>query len=374
MCVTSPNQILLGQDATKIFDARGGTIGRGAENDWILVDPDRFVSSKHASISYLHPGFFVTNMSTSGTYLNDGAEPIGWGISCELQDGDCLFIGHYEIAVSIDEGVSVARAAVVTSQESSWGGSNFQTSSGAAFGFRWHSCARTNTGQARGANEDGYLDLAQQGLWIVADGMGGYLLGELASSTVVNCCHGIEAPDNLAQYSELISRRLEAANRFLRDEAVRYDVEKIGSTVVALMISEGSFCCLWTGDSRLYRYRHDTLEQLTRDHSLFDELVRAGVVPADTTGHPAERIITRSVGGDSNLQLDSITGELRHGDVFLLCSDGLYKGLEDSAIAAIMKCDGPSQSCDRLIDQALAGGARDDITVVVISVEAAIDF
>jgi serine/threonine protein phosphatase PrpC len=376
MRVTSANQGLLGQDATKILDAHGCTIGRAAENDWILPDPDRFVSSNHASIGYHDAGFFVTDVSMNGTYLNYGAEPIGWGNSCELRDGDCLSIGNYEIAVSIDrgeQGVSFLGPAVAETADSVSDGRNLPTNSAAAFGFRWHSCVHSDAGLVRAANEDAFLDLVHEGLWIVADGMGGYTLGELASSTVVDSCRSVEAPSSLAQYSDLVSQRLGGANQFLREEAVRRDVQTIGSTVVALMLAEGSFCCLWAGDSRLYRYRDDVLEQLTRDHSLLDELIRAGVVPADTTRHPAEGIITRSVGGDSELQLASINGALRDRDVFLLCSDGLYKELEDAAIVAVVRDAPPAQTCDWLIDQALARGARDNVTVLVVSVEAAID-
>lgn len=375
MRVISANQGRLGEEVSKTFDLRGGTIGRAAENDWILPDPDRFVSSSHASIDYRGTGFFVTDRSMNGTYLNHATEPIGLGNSCELRDGDCLSIGSYEIVMSIDKGEQGASflGPVAEPVDSVAGRHSVPTSLAAALRFRWHSCARSDPGRARAANEDNCLDLAHEGLWMVADGMGGYLLGELASSTVVDSCRSLAAPGSLAEYSDLVSQRLGMANRFLREEAVRRGVQTIGSTVVALLVADGSFCCLWSGDSRLYRYRDDVLEQLTRDHSLIEELIRAGVVPAGTTRHPAEGLITRSVGGDSELQLDHITGELRHGDTFLLCSDGLYKELEDSTLASIMRDAEPGQTCDRLIDQALARGARDNVTVLVVSVETAIE-
>jgi len=237
-------------------------------------------------------------------------------------------------------------------------------------GLGWHACSRSDAGSARSTNEDSCLDLSQEGLWMVADGMGGYLLGELASGKVIDSCRAIRAPDSLAQYSEQVGQRLQAVNRFLREEAIRRDVQTIGSTVVALMVSEGRFCCLWAGDSRLYRYRDDTLEQLTSAHSLIGELIAAGVLPPGTTRHPAEGVITRSVGGDTELRLDSVTGELQSGDVFLLCSDGLYKELQDQEIADVMKQGGPETSCDHLIDMAVARGARDNVTVLLVFVEA----
>jgi len=239
-----------------------------------------------------------------------------------------------------------------------------------AVGLSWHSCSRSDAGCTRRANEDNCLDLPGDGLWVVADGMGGYLLGEFASHTVVDSCRVIRAPESLAQYSEQVSQKLQAANLFLREEAVRRDIQTIGSTVVALMFSEGHFCCLWAGDSRLYRYRGDTFEQLTRDHSLMDELIAAGVLPSGTTRHPAEGVITRSVGGDNELRLDNITGELRPGDIFILCSDGLYKELDDQEIAEIIKQGDPQASCDRLMDQALTRGARDNVTVMMVFVGA----
>jgi len=375
MRVTSANQGLLGHDATKILDASGCTIGRAPENDWILPDSDRFLSANHASITYRDAGFFVTDMSMNGTYLNDSSAPIGLGNSYDLRDGDCLYLGNYAITLSMgsdEQQVPLSGSAISEPMDTVASRRSLPTNSAAAFGFRWHSCGRSDPGSARGENEDSCLDLAQQALWVVADGMGGYLQGELASKTIVELCHSIEAPDNLTQFSGLVSQRLKEANLSLREEAVRRDVKTIGSTVVALMLAEGSFCCLWAGDSRLYRYRNDALEQLTRDHSLIEDLIGAGVLPAGTTRHPSANIITRSVGGEDELQLESITGKLRPGDVFLLCSDGLYKELEHSEIAAAMSNAPPALVCDRLIQQTLDRGARDNVTVLVISVETSI--
>ena len=235
--------------------------------------------------------------------------------------------------------------------------------------FHWHSCSQTDRGRTRKINEDAFLDLPQEGLWIVADGMGGHLSGELASNAVINSCRNIKAAGNLSLFTEEVKQRLQETNQFLRTEATRRDAVAIGSTAVALLTSEGQFSCIWAGDSRLYLYRNGALKQLTRDHSLMEEFIREGLIPPDTRSHPTQNIITRSIGGQDELQLDSIIGELCHGDIFLACSDGLSKELTDQEIAAIIKENNLGQSCQKLIESALAHGAHDNVTVVLVQFE-----
>jgi serine/threonine-protein phosphatase Stp1 len=144
----------------------------------------------------------------------------------------------------------------------------------------------------------------------------------------------------------------------------------IASTVVILLIREGHFVSFWAGDSRGYLLRDRVLQQITRDHSLVQDLVDNGVItPEQAEGHPQSNIITRAVGADSDtLELDKVSGKLLDGDRFLLCSDGLCKTLDDATIERMLAADGSTNIAETLIEAALQAGARDNITAVVVEV------
>jgi len=138
----------------------------------------------------------------------------------------------------------------------------------------------------------------------------------------------------------------------------------IASTLVVLLARDGHFACLWAGDSRVYLLRGGTLAQVTRDHSLVQELVDAGAITAEEAdGHPRANVITRAVGAAEALELDKVSNRLAAGDRFLLCSDGLNKTLSDAELAGLMADPGPA---DRLLAEALERRATDNITVVAV--------
>jgi len=233
--------------------------------------------------------------------------------------------------------------------------------------LNWSSASRTDVGTVRKLNEDSVLDLPELGLWIVADGMGGHAAGDFASGAIVSALATIARPSSLDELVSEVRRRLQAVNRHLNEEARSRREQVIGSTVVALLTFGGYGIVLWAGDSRAYLYRRGELIQLTRDHSQVEELVSRGLLtPEQAEGHPAANVITRAVGVVDSLELDSETLEVAEDDTFLLCSDGLYRELDDNAIKARLALGDCRRSCDALVDAALAQQARDNVSVIVV--------
>lgn len=228
--------------------------------------------------------------------------------------------------------------------------------------FRWQSASCSHVGRVRRINEDAMLDQPERGLWAVADGMGGHTLGDVASRMVV------DALAHLPQTStDAIRASLAEVNRRLMTEAAMRDVQVIGSTAVVLLAS-GSHCsCLWAGDSRIYRYRDGVLQQLTRDHSHVEELVARGLLsPAEASRHPGHNLITRAIGVADLLELEEDDTEVRPGDMFVLCSDGLSNEVDPQQMAALLARHDCKLAAQRLVDEALKHGGRDNVTVVVV--------
>jgi protein phosphatase len=125
--------------------------------------------------------------------------------------------------------------------------------------FRWTSASRSHAGRVREVNEDACLEQPGRGLWAVADGMGGHSLGEFASRVAIRSLTDLPPPQNLKQYVALAQERLQGANSRLRDEAARRDVQLIGTTIAALLVSQRECACLWAGDSRIYLCRKGRL-------------------------------------------------------------------------------------------------------------------
>jgi len=236
--------------------------------------------------------------------------------------------------------------------------------------WHWSSASRTDVGRVRELNEDSILELPDRGLWVVADGMGGHAAGDFASGAVVAGLASLPPPEDPGEFPSDVRQRLQTVNRQLVDEARNRHAQVIGSTVVALLLFAGHGVVVWAGDSRAYRFRQGELTQLTRDHSHVDELVSLGLItPQEAEGHPAANMITRAVGAAGYLELDSETLAVEKGDTFLLCSDGLYRELDTDDIKAGLALHDCRQACDVLVDAALARGARDNVSVIVVRVE-----
>jgi len=233
---------------------------------------------------------------------------------------------------------------------------------------RYRSAGRTDPGAKRTHNEDTFVDRANAGLWAVADGAGGHEAGEVASGMIRDALLAI--PDGLPAGRMLgeVRQRIALVHETLLEAGAARNNATIASTLVVLILRGDHFACLWAGDSRLYRLRAGTLEQVSRDHSLVQELVDAGAVrPEDAESHPRANVITRAVGaGEEELEIDKTTDRVLPGDRFLLCSDGLSKCLPASEIAVLLGLPDIAQVPDMLIAAALARQATDNVTAVVV--------
>jgi len=228
---------------------------------------------------------------------------------------------------------------------------------------------RTDTGRQRNANEDSLFTKAP--LFVVADGMGGAQAGEVASKAAVESFeHDLPAAPPLRVLEETI----EAANRTIH-ELARKDPNLAGmgtTTTAAIVDLEAEEVAIGhVGDSRAYRFRGGKFEQLTRDHSLVEEMRRKGqLTDAQAEDHPQRSIITRALGPEPEVQVDLQTVPAQDGDVFLICSDGLTTMLDDDDIARIVsRATSLSSAVRALVDEANRAGGRDNITVVAFRLE-----
>ncbi|MCW3473912.1 PP2C family protein-serine/threonine phosphatase [Limobrevibacterium gyesilva] len=239
---------------------------------------------------------------------------------------------------------------------------------------RFRSWATTHVGTVRTHNEDAYVNRPDLGLWAVADGAGGHARGEVASRMIVDALEGIPVGLSAGEILAEVRNRMQATHAALRDAAASGDARDISaSTVVILIARDDHFACLWAGDSRGYLLRNGQMMQITKDHSLVQELVDAGAISAaDAENHPRANVITRAVGAESDIaELDKVTSRLTPGDRFLLCSDGLCKTLDEAEIAHLLATPAEAEPSERLVDAALAHNVRDNVTAVAIEVLAA---
>jgi serine/threonine-protein phosphatase Stp1 len=221
----------------------------------------------------------------------------------------------------------------------------------------------------RARNEDAFLALPEQGLWVVADGMGGHQNGALASRLIVEQLAEPSVGD-LPQRLDELRKRLHALNRRLGQEltvTAAHPDPVIGSTVVALLIEGDRAACVWAGDSRCYLWRGSRLYQLSRDHSLLQQLIdEQQLSPSEAARHPAAHALTRAIGASDELKLEILELDVLPGDAFLLCSDGLYQGVSVDDLGAALNLPSPQLTLNRLFQQALDGPARDNLSAVVI--------
>jgi len=231
----------------------------------------------------------------------------------------------------------------------------------------WFSCARTNVGHVRKANEDSFLDAQEQGLWVVADGMGGHSRGDRASQAIIEKLHDFTTTKNAENDLEDILKRLHEANSQCRAEAEGQG--SMGSTVAALYVYGIEAYVVWAGDSRIYRYREPDFVQITDDHSLVQELYRLGELEAEELdNHPSSNVITRAVGVHDSLEPQVRKIKVEPGDRYLLCSDGLFKDVAPEELKERLIQFGPEQAADALMSLALRRGGTDNTTAIVVQI------
>ncbi|MEO6248183.1 MAG: protein phosphatase 2C domain-containing protein [Sphingomicrobium sp.] len=230
--------------------------------------------------------------------------------------------------------------------------------------------SRTHVGLRRKVNEDSVLECTSRGLWAVADGMGGHEAGEVASAKVVAALDELPLADSIeADTANAIAALVRVNQELIELAGSDLHPRTIGSTVVGLLIRDGQFSCFWAGDSRAYRVRSGMIRQLTRDHSLVEDLIKAGMLrPEEAQHHPNANVITRAVGAAETLVVDTVGGEVRPGDQFLLASDGLTRLVDDEQLRDEMAELEPTEAAGKLLDAVLAGGAPDNVSLIITKV------
>ncbi len=227
--------------------------------------------------------------------------------------------------------------------------------------------AATHTGMMRRTNEDAHL--ARPPLFVVADGMGGSRAGEVASGLAVSTFEGLAGTTGLPE--ELLRTTIAEANTRIHSTAERDAATAgMGTTITAALVADAAVSFGHVGDSRAYLWREGVLQQLSDDHSLVGELVRRGALtPEEAERHPQKNIITRTVGTEPALAVDTWTLEAADGDVFLLASDGLNNMVRDPEIAQILGA-APSlaHAARELVRAANAAGGIDNITALLFRV------
>ncbi|MFT7709990.1 PP2C family protein-serine/threonine phosphatase [Clavibacter tessellarius] len=240
--------------------------------------------------------------------------------------------------------------------------------------------ARTDVGSVRAVNEDGLL--ADPPVWLVADGMGGHAFGDRASATLVETFGGLTGDQPVTR--DLIVEAVDASNEAIGDLITGDDPPGTvaGTTLAGIALvraddGEPLWMVFNVGDSRVYAWIDGRLQQVTVDHSAVQELVDQGrMTRAEAERSPVRNLITRAVGSHDEVAADEWLLPVSAHQVFLICSDGLTKELDDDAIDAVLRLahedgGGVDRAADALVAQALASGGRDNVTVVVI--EAASD-
>jgi protein phosphatase len=229
---------------------------------------------------------------------------------------------------------------------------------------------RTDTGRQRNANEDAYF--ARGPLFAVADGMGGAQAGEVASRLAAESFEPVQRGEESPEaYLRAIARTANARiHRLAQADSTR---SGMGTTLTAALVEDDEVSFAHVGDSRAYVFRDGELKLLTSDHSLVEELRRQGrLTDEQAEDHPQRSIITRALGPEREVEVDTMTYRARPGDVYLLCSDGLTTMVREERIAATLRgTESLDHAVSSLVREANEAGGRDNITVVAFRVEEA---
>jgi len=228
----------------------------------------------------------------------------------------------------------------------------------------WLSVARTHKGHIRMLNEDAYFENAGQGLWAVADGMGGHSRGDRASRAVVEQLEHFQRKTSLVESIRNIENCLIKANEYCQTAFPR---KKIGSTV-AIIFAFYDYCFfLWAGDSRVYRRRDGQLEQMTKDHSLAQERLNKGeICEKEAETHRTAHILTRAIGVHRDVRIQFDYFKIQSEDQYLICTDGLYMELSAEKIKDVLENTALNLSVETLVDLVLKSKAKDNITALIV--------
>jgi protein phosphatase len=249
--------------------------------------------------------------------------------------------------------------------------------------------ATTHPGIRRTSNEDAYCSRPDLGLFIVADGMGGHVAGEVASKIAVDAIEqfiGQTAQDDstltwphpidpiLGVDGSRLKSAFHLANRRLADEvAAAVDLRGMATTASTVLLKDERKAMLaHVGDSRIYLFRDNELERMTDDHSWVEEQMRAGLLsPLEARQHPWRNVVTRALSGGDDPEVDVKEVQLQPGDRLLLCSDGLSSVVPDERIEEILRAQPvPTEACQALVDEANGAGGPDNVTTLILQIDA----
>jgi protein phosphatase len=249
--------------------------------------------------------------------------------------------------------------------------------------------ATTHPGIRRTSNEDSYCSRPDLGLFIVADGMGGHVAGEVASKIAVDAIEqfigethsedsGLTWPHPIDPALGIDGSRLKSAfhlaNRKLADEvAAAVDLRGMATTASTVLLKDERKAMLaHVGDSRIYLFRDNELERMTNDHSWVEEQMRAGLLsPLEARQHPWRNVVTRALSGGEDPEVDVKEVALQPGDRLLLCSDGLSSVVPDDRIEEILRQQPvPDAACQALVDEANGAGGPDNVTTLILQIDA----
>ena len=245
-------------------------------------------------------------------------------------------------------------------------------------------CGFSHPGKQRDENEDAFGSFVENRLFIVADGMGGHNAGEVAAAMTIDCVEGFftsfhSDPRQMWPYG--VDRALSLAANLLRvgikvgndriREAANADRARarMGATVVAMAVGEAQIAIAHAGDSRAYRFRDGDLKRLTRDHSIAEEMraARPEMTDEELAGFAHRNVVMRSLGSKDELEPDVYVNKVAAGDLYLLCSDGLWGSVSDAKMATILQStDDIEAACQLLVDAANEAGGPDNITALLV--------
>ena len=232
---------------------------------------------------------------------------------------------------------------------------------------------KTDRGLRRDSNQDSYLINPDLSLFVVADGMGGHSGGEVASSIAVESVEGVISSPPMPNLSprDLMTHAYAEASRRIYDKAAYEKPELVGmgTTMAMAHVIRNSIYICNVGDSRCYLFRKPHLWQVTEDHSLVNEQLRAGLIDENQAlNFVGRNVITRSVGYEREVVVDILERPLTPGDIFLLCSDGLSGLVTDKEMAEILSNNTPEAATTICVEKALENGGTDNVTVLVVAI------
>ena len=225
---------------------------------------------------------------------------------------------------------------------------------------------RTDIGKLRKQNEDAAWFDESRAVFAVADGMGGHLAGEVASRMAIEAVQRMARENERPGIAALREAVACAHETILTHAQDHIECAGMGTTLSVLWLGENYAYIAHVGDSRIYRLREGSLTQITQDHSLVEELVRAGLITREQARtHPRRNIITRALGTHGENEPDLLVTDVQDGDVFLLCTDGLTGMVPDDEIERTLRDCGIEAAADRLLALALDAGGRDNVTLIL---------